>query len=104
MPRPSAGERFLQFQKELRPGGGVLHCWADGEGGQKVGDTGPLTKKRVETVDDEAVGAAKGFIDKANKDGKPFFVWVNTTHMHAGTHGKPSSMDKQDADSPNTTT
>jgi radical SAM protein with 4Fe4S-binding SPASM domain len=65
---------------------GVLHCWADGKGGQKIENTGPLTKKRMETVDDETTAAALTFIDKAHKDGKPFFVWYNTTAMHFRTH------------------
>jgi arylsulfatase len=65
---------------------GVLHCWADGKGGQKIENTGPLTKKRMETIDDETTAAALGFIDKAHKEGKPFFVWYNTTAMHFRTH------------------
>jgi arylsulfatase len=65
---------------------GVLHCWADGKGGQKIENTGPLTKKRMETIDDETTAAALTFIDKAHKDGKPFFVWYNTTAMHFRTH------------------
>jgi arylsulfatase len=71
---------------------GVLHCWADGKGGQKIEDTGPLTKKRMETVDDETGTAARDFIDRAHKEGKPFFVWYNTTHMHFRTHAKPESL------------
>lgn len=65
---------------------GVLHCWADGKGGQRIEDTGPLTKKRMETIDDETVAAAKDFIRKAAKDGKRFFVWWNGTRMHFRTH------------------
>jgi arylsulfatase A-like enzyme len=65
---------------------GVLHCWADGKGGQKIVDTGPLTRKRMETIDDETTEAALTFIDKAHKSGKPFFVWWNTTAMHFRTH------------------
>jgi arylsulfatase A-like enzyme len=73
------------FKKHFGPRG-VLHCWADGKGGQKIDDTGPLTRKRMETVDEETTEAALKFIDKANKDGKPFFVWWNTTAMHFRTH------------------
>ena len=73
------------FRKRFGPRG-VLHCWADGEGGQKIEDTGPLTKKRMETVDDETTAAALKFIDKAHEEGKPFFVWWNTTAMHFRTH------------------
>jgi arylsulfatase len=84
-------KEFPEFRKKYGPRG-VLHCWADGKGGQKIDNTGPLTKKRMETVDEEFLAAAKEFISKANKDGKPFFCWFNTTHMHFRTHAKPSSM------------
>ena len=55
-------------------------------GKQKIEDTGPLTKKRMETVDDETVTAALDFIDRQVKAGKPFFTWWNGTHMHFRTH------------------
>jgi len=74
-----------EFRKHFGPRG-VLHCKADGKGGQTIEDTGPLTKKRMETIDDEVTDRALGFIDKANKDGKPFFLWYNTTAMHFRTH------------------
>jgi arylsulfatase len=64
----------------------VLHCRADGKGGQKVEDTGPLTKKRMETIDDEVTDQALSFIDRAHKADKPFFVWYNTSAMHFRTH------------------
>lgn len=67
---------------------GVLHCRADGQGGQTIKDTGPLTKKRMETIDDETVAAAKDFITRQNKAGKPFFCWWNGTRMHFRTHVK----------------
>ena len=60
-------------------------------GKQKIEDTGPLTKKRMETCEDEFVGAAKDFIKRQNDAGKPFFVWLNTTHMHLFTHTKKES-------------
>ena len=82
---------FPNFRKNFGPRG-VLHCWADGKGGQKVENTGPLTRKRMETIDDEFVTAANDFIRRAHKDGKPFFVWANTTHMHFRTHAKPTSL------------
>jgi arylsulfatase len=82
---------FPNFRKNFGPRG-VLHCWADGNGGQKIENTGPLTKKRMETIDDETGTAARAFIDRAHKDGKPFFVWYNTTHMHFRTHAKPESI------------
>jgi arylsulfatase A-like enzyme len=81
---------FPEFRKKYGPRG-VLHCWADGKGGQKIQNTGPLTKKRMETVDEEFLAAAKDFIKKQDKAGKPFFVWFNTTHMHFRTHAKPRS-------------
>ena len=86
---PSAKE-FPNFRKNYGPRG-VLHCWADGKGGQKIEDTGPLTKKRMETVDDEFLAACEKFIKKAVKDDEPFFVWFNTTHMHFRTHVDPKS-------------
>jgi arylsulfatase A-like enzyme len=73
------------FRKRFGPRG-VLHCWSDGKGGQKIEDTGPLTKKRMETIDEEVMEKALDFIERANKDGKPFFVWWNTTAMHFRTH------------------
>jgi arylsulfatase A-like enzyme len=82
---------FPNFRKNFGPRG-VLHCWSDGNGGQKIENTGPLTKKRMETIDDETGTAARAFIDRAHKDGKPFFVWYNTTHMHFRTHAKPESL------------
>jgi arylsulfatase len=82
---------FPEFKKKYGPRG-VLHCWADGKGGQKIENTGPLTKKRMETCDDEFCAAAKGFIKQAVKSDTPFFVWFNSTHMHLRTHAKPSSL------------
>ncbi len=77
-----------EFRKKFGPRG-VLHTWADGKGGQKIEDTGPLTKKRMETIDDETVAAAKDFIQRQVKEGKPFFTWWNGTRMHFRTHIKP---------------
>jgi arylsulfatase len=77
---------------------GVLHCWATSTddqtvdprfgkvGKQKIEDTGPLTKKRMETVDDETSAAAIAFIKKQQAAGKPFFCWYNATRMHLRTH------------------
>ncbi len=73
------------FKKRYGPRG-VLHCRADGKGGQTIEDTGPLTRKRMETFDDEVTERALGFIDKAHKADKPFFLWWNTTAMHFRTH------------------
>jgi arylsulfatase A-like enzyme len=73
------------FKKRFGPRG-VLHCLADGKGGQRIEDTGPLTKKRMETIDEEVTERALGFIDKSHQEGKPFFLWYNTTGMHFRTH------------------
>src|SRR3954449_3582840 len=74
-----------EFRRRFGPRG-VLHAWADGHGGQKIEDTGPLTIKRMETIDDEVTDHALTFIDKVHKEGKPFFIWYNTTAMHFRTH------------------
>ena len=81
---------FPNFKKNYGPRG-VLHCWARPNGKQKIENTGPLTKKRMETVDDEFLAAAIDFIKRQQKARKPFFVWFNTTHMHFRTHVKPRS-------------
>jgi arylsulfatase len=65
---------------------GVLHCKSDGNGGQTIENTGPLTKKRMETIDDEVTEHALRFIDEAHAAGTPFFLWYNTTAMHFRTH------------------
>jgi arylsulfatase A-like enzyme len=77
-----------EFRKKFGPRG-VIHSVADGKGGQTVDDTGALTKKRMETIDDETAAAAKDFITRQVKAGKPFFVWWNGTRMHFRTHVKP---------------
>jgi len=81
------------FRKNFGPRG-VIHSWALPDGTQKIEDTGPMTKKRMETVDEEVTDAALKFMDKAVKDKKPFFVWWNSTRMHIFTHLKPSSVGK----------
>jgi arylsulfatase len=63
-------------------------------GRQKCVDTGPLTQKRMETVDEEFLAASLDFIDRAHKAGKPFFVWFNPSRMHIWTHLKPESQGK----------
>ena len=63
-------------------------------GKQKCEDTGPLTKKRMETVDREFLNASMDFIDRANRDKKPFFVWFNTSRMHIWTHLAPQAEGK----------
>jgi arylsulfatase len=93
------------FKQRFGPRG-VMHCFATDKddptvdprfgkvGKQKCEDTGPLTRKRMETVDEEVTDAALEFMDKAHKDGKPFFVWWNSTRMHIFTHLKPASVGK----------
>jgi len=61
-------------------------------GKQVVKDTGPLTKKKMETIDDVVADRAVDFIEREAKADKPFFVWVNFTHMHFRTHTKPDSV------------
>ncbi|MGB7825702.1 MAG: sulfatase-like hydrolase/transferase, partial [Pseudolabrys sp.] len=63
-------------------------------GKQKCEDTGPLTKKRMETIDEEFLKASIDFIDGANRDKKPFFVWFNPSRMHIWTRLKPESQGK----------
>ncbi|MBS7696296.1 MULTISPECIES: arylsulfatase [unclassified Chelatococcus] len=77
------------FRKQYGPRG-VLHTHADG----RIEDTGPLNKKRMETIDEEFLAAAKDFIDRQHKADKPFFVWFNATRMHVFTHLKPESNGK----------
>jgi arylsulfatase len=93
------------FKEKFGPRG-VLHCVATDKddptddprfgkvGKQKCEDTGPLTKKRMETVDEEVTAGALTFMDKAVKDGKPFFVWWNSSRMHVFTHLKKDSAGK----------
>ncbi|PNW27121.1 arylsulfatase [Formosa algae] len=75
--------KYPNFAKKYGPRG-VIHSTADG----KIEDTGPLTKKRMETIDDESSDAAIAFIKKSVASGKPFFVWWNGTRMHFRTHVK----------------
>jgi arylsulfatase A-like enzyme len=85
---------------------GVLHCFAtDADdttvdprfgamGKQRCEDTGPLTRKRMETVDEEVTAGAINFMDRAVKEEKPFFVWWNSSRMHVFTHLKKESQGK----------
>jgi arylsulfatase len=74
-----------EFRKNFGPRG-VIHSWAQAGGTQKIEDTGPLTKQRMETVDDEFLAATIDFMGRSQQAGKPFFVWFNTTRMHNFTH------------------
>jgi arylsulfatase A-like enzyme len=94
---------FPEFRERFGPRG-VLHAWATDEddpteeprwgrvGKQRIEDTGPLTQKRMETIDDEVVAGALDFMDRQAAAATPFFLWVNTTHMHFRTHTKPESL------------
>ena len=75
------------FRKQWGPRG-VIHSFSDG----KIQDTGPLTKKRMETADEEFLAASLKFIEKAHSNKKPFFVWFNSTRMHVWTRLKPESQ------------
>ncbi len=68
---------------------GVIHSWANPDGTQKITSTGPLTRKRMETVDDEFTKEALRFMEDAKKADKPFFLWWNATRMHIWTHLPP---------------
>ncbi|HWA45413.1 MAG TPA: arylsulfatase [Hypericibacter adhaerens] len=81
------------FRKKFGPRG-VIHSYADG----RIEDTGPLTKKRMETIDDETVDAAMDFIDRQVKANKPFFCWWNATRMHLRTHVRESMRGRSGQD------
>ncbi|CAH1664282.1 arylsulfatase [Chelatococcus asaccharovorans] len=78
-----------EFRKRFGPRG-VIHSHADG----RIEDTGPLNTKRMETIDEEFLTAAKDFVDRQHKADKPFFLWFNATRMHVFTHLKPESLGK----------
>src|SRR3974390_1116417 len=93
------------FRKKLGPGG-VLKCWATDKddatvdpqfgrvGKQKIENTGPLNRKRIETGDEEFLAGAVDFMQRKTKEGKPWFCYFNTTRMHVWTHLKASSLGK----------
>ena len=107
---------FPNFQEDLSARGACMHTWATEEddptehprwgrvGKQKIEDTGPLTKKRMETCDTEFVAAAQDFIKRATRPTQPFFVWLNTTWMHFRVHPPEESSARPGAGSPSTTT
>lgn len=80
-----------EFRKKFGPRG-VIHSFAKADGTQEIEDTGALTKKRMETIDDDIAQRASDWIAKQAKAKQPFFVWVNFTHMHFRTHTKPESL------------
>src|SRR5262245_17717890 len=102
-PNYPSPEDFPHFRERFGPRG-VLRCFAsdvddDTEherwgrvGKQTIEDTGPLNRKRMETIDDEILTNALDFLDRKSAEDVPFFCWVNTTHMHVFTHPKPESV------------
>lgn len=97
--------KYPEFLERFGPRG-VLHCFASDRddptveprwgrvGKQRIDNTGPLTAKRMETIDEEFLKAAMQFIDTSHRAGKPFFVWFNPSRMHIWTHLKPASEGK----------
>ena len=79
--------KSADFAKKFGPRG-VLHCFANPDGTQKIEDTGHLTKKRMETMDEEITAGAIDFMERQGKADKPFFCWWNSTKMHIWTHLK----------------
>ncbi len=79
------------FHEKFGPRG-VLHSYANANGTQRIDDTGPMTRKRMETADEEFTAAAIAFIEKAHKAGQPFFVWLSATRMHVWTRLKDESI------------
>ena len=86
-----------EFKKRFGPRG-VLDCVADGKGGQTIKDTGPLTKKRMETIDEEITDRALAWMEKQAKANKPFFLWYNSTAMHFRTHVAEKNLGKSGQD------
>lgn len=82
-----------KFRKRFGPRG-VIHSLAGGD----IRDTGPLTRKRMETIDEEIVEHAQDFIRRQHAEGKPFFVWWNTTHMHFRTHARKQDLGRSGQD------
>ena len=87
MPEDPDWTKNPQLDKLIRPRG-VIRSSADG----KIEDLGPLTAKRMETIDEEFLDAALKFMDKSVKSGKPFFTWFNATRMHYYTHLRKESV------------
>jgi arylsulfatase A-like enzyme len=73
---------------------GVIHSWANPDGTQRIESAGALTRKRMETIDEEITKASLDYLEKAKKANKPFFLWWNSTRMHVFTHLKPESRGK----------
>ncbi len=87
LPDYPKAEEFPNFREKFGPRG-VIHSLADG----RIEDTGPLTKKRMETIDDDIAQRSVEYVKKQAQSGEPFFMWTNFTHMHFRTHTKPESL------------
>ena len=72
----------------------VLHMWRRSDGTQKIESRGPLSVKRMETIDEEVTKLTLDYLEKAKQADKPFFLWFNPTRMHINTHLKPASVGK----------
>ncbi len=77
--------RNPEFRRRFGPRG-VLKSWANPDGTQRIENTGPLTRRRMETVDSEFVDATLDFMDRKTRERQPMFVWFNATRMHFRTH------------------
>ena len=75
------------FKERFGPRG-VIHSWAQPDGTQKIEDTGPLTRARMETIDDEVTARTLEYLDEMAQTDQPFFLWWNATRMHFRTHVK----------------
>src|SRR5262249_35176177 len=94
------GQKHPEYKQKFGPRG-VLHTWATDTddptedpkfgkvGKQKIEDTGPLTRKLMETIDKEVTDQTLAWLDKAGKSGKPLFCWFNTTAIHIWSHPNP---------------
>jgi arylsulfatase A-like enzyme len=73
---------------------GVIHARANPDGTQSIKSTGPLNKKRMETIDEEVTRETIRFLEESKKDNRPFFLWWNSTRMHIWTRLKAESQGK----------
>jgi arylsulfatase len=99
------GQKHPEYRKKYGPRG-VLHTWATDKddpttdpkfgrvGRQRIEDTGPLTRKRMETFDAEVTAETLKWLDRAAKSGKPFFCWYNSTAIHVWSHPNPKYVQK----------
>ena len=85
-------EGLSQLQGARTAHAGCSSAGVTKSGRHTIEDTGPLTKKRMETIDDEIIDGALDFIKRKHNSRKPFFIWINTTHMHFRTHTKKRSL------------